>query len=263
MSGIEEYAILNDIHFPYESPHYDLVISFLESRPLLKHIYLNGDILELEAPSRHLKDPRGIKHVQYEFDYGNMRLDEIEGKFSGIPVTFLEGNHCYRFARFISERCPELFGLRGLTVSDQLLFSERSQFTYVPYGPSQLSQCGASKLFLRHEPLSGGVGCARKTAQESLVDLAFGHTHIYEVGRHRKFGPEPKLTTAYSLGWLGNRDASIFNYRSAKENWTEMFSLVQCNIETGDYHLHAIDVSKGSFTFEGRAYGGGIRGTRR
>lgn len=261
--GIVEYGILNDTHWPYESKNYDLAISFYESRPNLRGIYLNGDLLECESVSRHAKHPLALRHFSEEIDYALTRVDELEGKFQGVPVTLLEGNHSHRLFRFIRDQAPQLFGMRGLTLAEQLLFPQRPNFSFVPYGPSQVVQCGASRLFLRHEPLSGGANHARGTAQESDVDLAYGHTHVYQVGQHKKFGPVPRTVTAYSLGWLGNAAHPIFDYRSARENWTEIFTLVQCEEGSGEYKLQAFDVSRGSFIFEGRNWGTSVERNRK
>lgn len=254
MSRIVEYAILNDVHMPDESPMYETVMRFLASRESLAGIYLNGDILECEGITAHPKHPGSSRRFSEEIEYANDKLDDIEATFQGVPVVLIEGNHCFRMFRYIRDRAPELYGLRGSTIADQLQLAERRNFSFVPYGPMQLAQCGVSKLWLRHEPLRGGANHAKATAEKSLVDLAYGHTHVYQVATHTKYGPKPLVTTAYSLGHLADKTKATFDYRGPNENWVEMFSLVQCDSQSGEYKLHALDVGSGAFVFEGVAW---------
>jgi hypothetical protein len=125
-----------------------------------------------------------------------------------------------------------------------LKFPDRPGWKFVPYGPTQLVKCGESNLYLRHEPLGSGQNPAKMTAEKSIVDIAFGHTHIYQVHTHRKFGPTPIVTKAYSLGWLGDKSRHVFDYRGSKDNWVEGITIVECDTESGDYTLEFVDLRK-------------------
>lgn len=247
------YAILNDVHFPFENRHlYGIVLRILK-RLKPEHVFLNGDIGEFLAVSTHSKHPADLRLLQEELAYLNKRLDELQALLPDTRFTLIEGNHCYRFFRYIRDVAPQMWGL--IDCPQILKFPERPGWKFVPYGPTQLVRCGEANLWLRHEPLGGGACPAKQTAEKSVVDIAFGHTHIYQVHTHRKYGPSPFTVKAYSLGWLGDRSRHVFDYRGSKDNWAEGFSVVEADRESGEYVLDFIDLRKVPVLFRGKHYG--------
>ena len=238
--SIIRYAVLNDIHFPYEHKRkYAKALSIIGKWDNLSGIYLNGDILEIESLSRHPKGPQAIKSFEYEIDYANSKFDEICETFKDVPVTLVEGNHCYRLFRYIRDIAPEMWGLID---NPQLLKFPDRGWKFVPYGPSQYVQCGKTRLYVRHEPLAGGVNCAKATAEKSWVDTLFGHTHVEQRYTVRLQGPTQKLIRAYSGGWLGDKTRPCFDYRGPRDNWVEGFSEITCDDKdkSGDYEYRFI-----------------------
>ncbi len=249
---IENYAILNDIHFPFEDKaRYKVALKILKSVLNLKHVYLNGDIGEFNGVSQHPKMPGGLPFC-HEIDYINVKFDELGKMFPRIPFTLNEGNHCNRFFRYIRDVAPQMWGL--ITCPLILKFEQRPLWKFVPYGPSQLIQCGKSNLYLRHEPLGMGKNHAKATAENSNIDLAYGHTHQYQIATHRKFGLKPTTNKAYSLGWLGDETNHIFDYRGAKDNWVKGITIVSCEPKSGEYNLEFIDLSKLPVIYKGERF---------
>jgi predicted phosphodiesterase len=250
--GIEVYAILNDVHLPYEErTRYKVALNIIKRQRNLKHIFLNGDIAEFAAISTYAKHPGESPRFNDEIHYINKKFDEIETEFADIPVSLIEGNHCYRLFRYIRDLAPQMWGL--VDCPSLFRFPER-RWKFHLYGPEQLVKCGASNLYLRHEPLGGGMNHAKATAEKSYVDIAYGHTHMYQSYAHRKFGPRPFITRAYSLGYLGDRNRAIFDYRGSKDNWIEGMTLVECDTKTGDYTLDFIDLRKLPVLYRGERY---------
>lgn len=252
--GVVRYAIFNDIHFPYEDrQRYSIALKILSNIKFLAHIYLNGDIGEFQSVSAHPIHPseRSLGFME-ELTYLNMKLDQLQEMFPGIPVTLVEGNHCYRFFRYIRDVAPQMWGL--IDCPQLLKFPDRPGYKFVTYGPTQLVKCGDSNLYLRHEPLGGGASHAKSTAEKSYIDIAYGHTHQHQSYTHRKFGPIPIVNKAYSLGWLGDRTRHVFDYRGSKDNWVEGFSIVECDEESGDYSLEFIDLRKIPVFYRGEKF---------
>lgn len=230
--SLATYAVLNDIHFVYESPAYYAALAQMKNWPNLKHIYLNGDIAEIESVSTHPKGPTAQKSLLVELDYLRERLDEIEKMFPGVPVTYLSGNHEYRMYRFIRDVAPEMWGM--LHAPTLLNFDRRPSWRYVDYGPSQLVKIGATTdLYCRHEPLAGGQVHAKGTAEKSIVSIIYGHTHVIQSYTAKKFGPKPYWVHAFSNGWLGNLQNPCFDYRGSKDNWQLGFGRVDCDEASG------------------------------
>lgn len=251
---LEQYAIFNDVHFPFEDrSRYKVGLNIVKKLKNLRHIYLNGDIAEFSGVSSYAKHPGESPQFAQEIEYVNKKFDEIQYMFQDIPVTLIEGNHCYRLFRYIRDVAPSMWGL--INCPSLFKFPERPEWKFVLYGPSQLVRCGKSDLYLRHEPLGGGtLSHAKTTAEKSYVDLAYGHTHAYQTFAHRKFGPKPFVTRAYSLGWLGDRTKSIFDYRGSKDNWVEGMTIVECDPKSGQYTLEFIDLRKIPVLYRGVMY---------
>lgn len=240
--GLIRYAVLNDIHFPYEGKSYYRAIKIIEKWNNLKGIILNGDIAEIESVSSHPKHPTANRHLIKEIDYLNNKLDDIQKKFQGITCFFIEGNHCGRIFRFIRDIAPEMWGL--IDCPKLLKFDERPCWKFFKYGPTQLVNVNGTSLWVRHEPLSFGVNCAKETALLSDVDILFGHTHTYQIFSHKRFGPKPRVIKAYSGGWLGDINQNIFDYRGPKDKWVNGFSEILIDEKTKEYEYNFIDLTK-------------------
>lgn len=216
------------------------------------HIYLNGDIGEFQGVSSWPMHPSEKLDFCTELAYINKRFDELCELFPKVPVTFICGNHEYRFFRYIRDMAPQMWGL--LDCPSLLKFPDRPGWKYVDYGPSQYVKCGRSNLWLRHEPLGGGLNCAKFTAENAYVDTAFGHTHTYQVHSHKKMGPRPFTVKAYSLGWLGDSTKTVFDYRGSKDRWVQGMTLVETDPNTGDYVLEFIDLTRLPVLYRGAKY---------
>lgn len=249
---IERYAILNDVHHPYEDKsRYKVALNIMQAMNVA-HIYLNGDIAEFQGVSAWPSHPSEKMNFCQEVDYLNKKFDELQDLFQDVPVTYLCGNHEYRFFRYIRDIAPSMWGL--IDCPSLLKFPERPLWKFVDYGPTQLARCGKSNLYLRHEPLGGGGNPAKATAESSYIDIGFGHTHKYCTYSHRKFGPKSLISTAYSLGWLGDKSRHVFDYRGAKDAWVVGFTIIECDTKTGQYTLDFINLEKLPVFYRGKQY---------
>lgn len=248
------YAILNDVHFPYEDrSRYQVALNIFKSLKNLSGIYLNGDIVEFQGVSAWPVNPTEKKMgFVEEVAYANKKFDELMSIFPSIPVTYVCGNHEYRFFRFVRDVAPAMWGLTDCP--SLLKFPERPLWKFVDYGPTQLVRCGASSLYLRHEPVGRGASHAKTTAENTYVDIAYGHTHTYQTASHKKFGPKSFVTKAYSLGFLGDKTKPVFDYRGSKDSWVEGCTVVECDSKTGDYTLEFIDLRKLPVLYRGVKY---------
>ncbi len=249
---IERYAILNDIHLPFESKtSYSVALKIMQDVGI-NHIFLNGDIGEFQGVSSWPSHPSEKMNFCQEVNYINKKFDEMMVLFPDVPVTLICGNHSWRFFRYIRDVAPAMWGL--IDCPSLLKFPERPNWKFVDYGPTQLVRAGKANLYLRHEPLGMGVNCAKATAEGSWVDIAFGHTHIYQIHTHRKYGPSSLLTKAYSLGWMGDKSRHVFDYRGAKDRWVNGFTIVECDTTDGSYTLEFIVLEKLPVLYRGKRY---------
>jgi predicted phosphodiesterase len=222
------YAILNDIHFPFESKAYYKALEIMRNMTNLSSIYLNGDVAEINSVSSHPKTPQAKNSLLEELEYVNKKLDQLQNMFVDVPVHYICGNHEHRIYRYVRDVAPEMFGM--LDCPKLLKFENRPGWKFYEYTPTQLVKVGKTKdLYCRHEPLAGGANHAAGTAAKSLVSIIYGHTHVYQLSTHKKFGPKPTLVTAMSNGYLGNINDPCFDYRGSRDNWVNGFCIVECD----------------------------------
>jgi hypothetical protein len=253
--AICSYAIFNDVHFPFENKQaYSVALKIIRQIKNLKGIYLNGDIGEFQGVSAWPVHPTE-KNINLfaELSYLNKRFDELCEIFPDLPVTYICGNHEYRLFRFIRDTAPQLWGVMP-DCPELLQFQKRPYWKFVDYTPTQLVKCGVANLYLRHEPLGRGQNHAKATAESSLVNLGYGHTHAYQVYAHKKFGPKPTTVRAYSLGWMGDVNRNVFDYRGSKDNWVTGFTIVEADEKSGDYTLEFLNLSKLPVLYRGEKY---------
>jgi hypothetical protein len=235
---IVQYAVLSDVHFPYEGPAYYAAIEEMRTWPNLKEIFLNGDILEIVSCSRHPKTPGAINSLLAECDYANQKFDTLQKLFPNIPIRFIEGNHENRIFKYLRDEAPTFW---GLIHAPKLFNFEDRGWLFFPYEPMQWVKCGKTKdLYLRHEPLVMGANHAKGTAEKSYVSIMYGHVHQRAEYTHKKLGPTPYHVTAYSPGWLGDINKECFNYRGAKDNWSNGFARIDCDEKSGEYEVKLI-----------------------
>ncbi len=237
---IKQYAVLNDIHFPYENKvAYKKALDIMKALPNLEHIYLNGDIGEIESVSKYTRSPQAANILKNEIDYINNKLMELETMFPNVPVTYIEGNHEHRVHTFILNIAPQFWGMNS--IEELFHFDKRPHWKFIPYTNSQWVRCGKTNdLYLRHVPLGTGQNHSKGTAEKIYVSLLYGHTHGYQQYTHKIHGPRPYTVTATSNGWLGDITKDCFNYRGVKDVWVNGFSIVECDEETGKYEIKFI-----------------------
>lgn len=246
--SLVRYGVLSDVHMPFESQAYYRALKIMQGWPDLKGIIFNGDIAEIESVSTHAKSPDGNKFLFKEIDYVNEKFNYIEKTFQGVSVAYLEGNHENRIYRYIRDMAPQIWGT--VDAPNLFRFDERG-WKFFRYGPSQLVQLGKTDLWVRHEPLGMGQFPCKVTAENSYVDILFGHTHIQQMYVHKKFGPSPKTTKAYSGGWLGDASHSIFDYRGSKDKWVLGFSEIIVDEASWEYDYRFVDLTRHNFFYEG------------
>lgn len=121
---MEKGIIINDLHVPYHDTRLlDLVLNFAkEFKPNI--FVINGDMNDMFQISSFDKNSKDGLELAEEINVSVKILDHISNLFSDIRKIFIFGNHEYRFDRFIWSKAPELNGLKGLSLREQLMLDE-------------------------------------------------------------------------------------------------------------------------------------------
>ena len=229
---MKSVGIITDAHIPFENKrHYACMMNAFAGTGL-DALYIIGDYLDFYWANQHgPKHPLVLKGFTDEIEAGNKRLDEIDKTFPGIPKYFIEGNHEWRFERYLVAKCPELFGLTS--VPHLLHLETRPGWTWVPYGPRQKMRVENSNLWIRHDPGPGRGEALVRNLGDSLVH---GHTHRISTSTHVTLSGRTNVVICG--GWLGDiRFDKIFGYVQGHHLWNAGFVHVVVHDKSFDFGI--------------------------
>jgi predicted phosphodiesterase len=235
---VKKALIIPDCHIPYEDKRaYDLMLRVAKDVDP-DEIVILGDYADFYAINAHGKSPTMSHVLQDEITEVVERLIELKKLFPKAKRVYIEGNHEYRLARYISNRCPDLYGVVDIP---SVLELDVLGYEFVPYGPNQKYRVLDSKLIARHEPLANGTHVAHGTVTKAMHSVIFGHTHRIQ---------EAQIVTIHgenyrgiSSGWLGDSSHEVMQYVRGHHQWAHGFSVVTC-LDDGTWFnslIHIID----------------------
>lgn len=235
---IKVAGVIPDCHRPFHDKRaYSLMIQVFKSMSL-DEICILGDYADIYNLTGHGKDAGLVTSLVNEIEDVNAGLDELDKLFPKTKKVYLQGNHEFRFERYVNNKCPELF---GVTQFDYLLnINKRNNWKYINYGPNQKHKILNSYLTARHEPLASS---AKATASKALCSLVYGHIHRIEESHI--VGLDGSNHVCFSVGWLGDKSLDkIFGYVKTHHQWQLGFGLVFVDEKTGYFYhqkIHILD----------------------
>lgn len=221
-----QWLAIPDSHIPFEHKRaYGLMLDAAETLnggrgPV--GILIGGDFGDFYAVNQHGRYAGSEVFLRKEVAAVNGRLDELDERWPRAEKVFLQGNHEFRFERYLDAKAPDLFGL--VSTESILKFDRRKKWKYVPYGPGQLVRIGGSKLFARHEPLAGGVLPAHGTVVKAGCSVLYFHTHTAQSSQVVMANGDTHI--GVSVGWLGDPDHWAFSYVKGHHQWSHGFGIV-------------------------------------
>ena len=217
--------IIPDCHIPYHDERaYNVMIEvakYIDKTYGLDEIVILGDYADFYGVNAHGKDASVRETLIEEIHDVVMKLRQLQSLFPKAKRVYIEGNHEYRLARYINNRCPDLYGLIDAST---LLELKILGFEFVPYGPTQSYNVLGSKLIARHTPLAGGKHVAQNTVEKALSSVIFGHTH--RIQEAQVVALDGKNYRGISSGWLGDPTHPVMQYVSGHHQWAQGFSIV-------------------------------------
>lgn len=229
--------LIPDTHRPYhDRKAYNLMLRVAKDISP-DEIVILGDYADIYALNSHGgKNPTLPTTLIEEIEDVNDGLDELDKLFPSAKKVFLQGNHEYRFERYIFDKCPELFGVTEF--KNLIKIDQRKNWSYVHYGPNQAYKVGGSYLTARHEPLASS---AKATASKALCSLVYGHIHRIEESH--LVGLDGSNHVCFSVGWLGDkRNDKVFAYVKGHHQWQMGFGIVYIDEKTGYFYHNKIHI---------------------
>lgn len=226
--------IIPDTHRPFhDKKAWKLLIKAAkELQPKITIIL--GDFGDFYSISSHQKNPkhRNLLLVDEVADVEN-GLDELDNVLGDTQKHFIQGNHEWRFDRYITDRAPDLY---GLTNTAELLNLRRRGWSYTPYHSHK--KIGA--VYYTHDTGKAGAN-AHRSAERAFSDNAIiGHTHrmALEVSGNAKGKPH----ICGHFGWLGDINAAEYMHLiNARRDWTNGFGTAHMKKDgTTFFQMHPI-----------------------
>ena len=118
-SSIKQLNIIADLHSVHLKA--DVMEQFLRATPNKEALLLNGDLMDSESISRHLKSHNVVEY-DTELDICHQILKGLKEEFD--HVYFKQGNHDFWLQRYLLSNCREIFKLRGLELGELLRLGE-------------------------------------------------------------------------------------------------------------------------------------------
>jgi hypothetical protein len=223
-SRLKTVLLVPDCHHPYaDRDAWELMLDV--ARDIQPEVLVCiGDFADFYAVSFHSKDPGRRLVFREEIEYVRERRQELDD-LGAKEKEFIEGNHEYRFTRYLMDKAPEMF---GVVATDSLLQLTENGWNFTPY--RQHVQRG--KLHYTHDTGSAGKYAVYRNLDTYGHSVVAGHTHrlAYIVEGNAK----GDVRLSASFGWLGDVDRVDYMHRAkAARDWALGFGVGYEDTHTG------------------------------
>jgi predicted phosphodiesterase len=194
---LKKIGILSDIHFPY----HDLQALTCAIKHLKEEnidcLYLNGDVTDQYAISRHERDPL-MRDFKREVDMNRDFLQRLRDIFRTIPIYYKLGNHENRFARALQVQAEEFAQLHDLQFD---IFFRLDKLGIIMVEDWQGMEMGDLLVLHGHELYGGGgINPSQNLFNKTICNTLIGHVHRTSTTQ-KKTGFKEFINT-YSTGCL-------------------------------------------------------------
>lgn len=190
---------LADVHLPFHDLQ-SIRIALEDAKDkAVNTVILGGDILDMYALSVFDKVPNKSTFV-HERELLWQLIDDVNQYLPKAKVFWIEGNHEYRFYRFMLHKCAEVFDVDTFTM--QSVFETRAMgIEYV--NRKRYIRAGNLNIMHGHEfgnSVSSPVNPARGFYLKAKDSAVFGHLH--QSSEHSEADLRGNVKTCYSVGCM-------------------------------------------------------------
>ena len=232
---MEKSVCISDVHIPYEDKRtVGTVLRFIAKfKPDI--IFINGDLMDcmdISSFDKPLEKHPNLKEEIEETKYFLLKLRSIAPK---ARIIYILGNHSYRLQSYIAKNARELYGLKGLTLQEQLgcedidveIIDNGTKENYIRYGD----------LFIGHwdKSLKHSGYTAKALLDDKGVSIIQGHTH--RLGAIYKRDLEG-IKGAWECGCLCDINPKYVNH----PNWNQGFLTIHLDKKTNTSHVTVVPI---------------------
>jgi hypothetical protein len=226
-----------DVHCPYQDQRaWNLAMKCARAfiRPHRDRVVILGDFADLAQVSFHERNPALRMSLAEEIDAVNVLLDEVSS-LRASRVDFLRGNHTHRMHRYIMQKAPELYGLRGTSVDELFRMRERG-WHVTPYRKA----VKIGRVFATHDCGDAGATAHMKARAKFEHNIVIGHTH--RMGYQVQGNAAGESHIGAMFGWLGDISKIDYLHEVTAKQWQLGFGVGYMERETGVVHLQPVPI---------------------
>lgn len=236
------HLILGCVHSPFYNKKVMNKVINLTKDVQFKSVSFIGDLTDMTSLSKY--DENNInKGLSLSEEYET--TEELISQFSHIKEKFyLEGNHEYRFNRFMKVYQNSKIGDALKTIEDGINLKKYNVKFITNYPDNYINLNGIQLI----HGIYTSTNALKKHLEKVNSDVIFAHTH--KVGML-----SVNSLYSYNIGFLGEVDSPIFSYvsRFEKKDWVTSFAIVYIDEENNN-HVYPIIVKNNKFAFNNKLY---------
>jgi hypothetical protein len=208
-------------------------------------IVVLGDFADFYAVSSHDKDPRRVSQLADEVADVNVGLDELQS-LGASEFHYVEGNHEWRLARYVSKNAGALAGLEGLTPRELFKIDQRG-IRWTDY----MHSTKIGHITITHDVGEAGIYAVKRARDAAEGNIVIGHIH--SMGLHYSGTATGIVRVGAAFGWLGSAKAGDYIHAMKRaRNWTHGFGIGWMQ-DDGTVHLQAVPIINGACVIPGEA----------
>jgi len=227
-------ADLHSVHMDYR-----VMEKFLKDTKDKTAVLINGDLLDSETLSRHIKQHNLVEYEK-EIEICHQILKGLKEEFN--HVYFKAGNHDFWLERYLLINAREIFRLRGIQVEELLRCEELGvhfihNLKYVKYGDLDIIHghefnvgFGAGKF-----PATGFVDKWQTFKGKYDIKILASHCHRQDIHMSKR-----SKDGLYGMGWV----TPAFCRKSAQYNpyagWDNGWAVITNNDGKCDINIHLV-----------------------
>lgn len=243
MAKTEITGLLGDTHWPYAKEKvYNIILDQFEKAGV-DRIILSGDWIDFHRTSFYRTDPNKPS-TKHEIEVARKKLTELRQKFPNTKIEYLIANHDRRFANYIIDKAPELYGVDGINLEAMLGFKENNiqaidNMKRASQGKSPV-RLGNTYLIHGGDEVKvgwGGAHLARTYYLKAFRSLLVFHHHQKQVFKVRKI--DTKYDEVNLFGCVCSKSEPFAPY----PQWQWGFGIVEHNNKAHKHKVYNYEIT--------------------
>ena len=218
-TSIKQLNIISDLHSVYMDPK--VMKSFLKRTTNKEAVLINGDLMDSESLSRHLKSHNLVEYDK-ELELCHQILKGLKEEFD--HVYYKLGNHCFFLERYLLTNAREVFRLRGMELHELLRCGELGvqhihNLKYISFGDLDIIHGHEFPGFgMGKFPATGLVDKWQTFKHQYEVQVLCAHSHKIDTAISKK-SKDGKHGYGYSMGCMCRKAAGFNPFAGWDQGW--------------------------------------------